>query len=132
MPSDTLRTIQTAIHGLLYTSETDSPFTLMHWRSSEPTLTSAVFLKLIDESPGAQVEEIGLEEFFRGLTQDQDWHDEVAKQFVQKYRNLLIVLKQNLAELKVFRIGKVQIDIYVVGREANGDWAGIKTTAVET
>lgn len=129
MPSDT---ILTAIKGLLYTSETDSPFTLMHWPSSEPTLTSAGFLKLIGKSPGAPVEEIGLEEFFRDLTQEQDWHDEAAKQVVQKYRNLLIVLKQTLAELKVFRIGKVQIDIFIVGREAVGDWAGIKTTAVET
>ena len=70
--------------------------------------------------------------FFADLIQDQDWHGEAERLVVQKYRNLLAVLKQSLSGLTVFRIGEVQIDIYVVGRTPTGEWAGIHTTAVET
>ena len=84
------------------------------------------------KSEGDKVDEISVEEFFDDPTQDQDWHDEAAKQAVQRYRDLLAVLKQHLTDIKVFRIGEVRIEIYVLGRTADGDWAGIKTNAVET
>jgi hypothetical protein len=29
-------------------------------------------------------------------------------------------------------IGKTKIDIYLVGKTPDGDWAGLKTTSVET
>jgi hypothetical protein len=132
MSADVLQALRAATDGLLYMSETDAPFELVHWHSSEPTLTSVSLLKLIGKSYGVPVEEIGLDEFFQALMEDQDWHDEKAKRAVQQYRQLLVVLKQNLADLKVFKIGEVQIDIYLVGRATDGDWAGIKTEATET
>ena len=39
---------------------------------------------------------------------------------------------QRLSGLRVFRIGEVNIDVYVVGRTADGQWAGLKTHSVET
>jgi hypothetical protein len=42
------------------------------------------------------------------------------------------LLEENLADLTVFRIGSIRIDIYVVGLDADGNLAGIKTKAVET
>jgi len=32
----------------------------------------------------------------------------------------------------VFRVGKVKVDVFVVGKTADGDWAGLRTTSVET
>jgi Nuclease A inhibitor-like protein len=132
MSADFLQALKAATDGLLYMSETDEPFELVHWHSSEPNLTSASLRKHIGKSSSAPVEEVDLEEFFQDLIEDQDWHDEKAKRAVQQYRQLLVVLKQNLADLKVFKIGEVQIDIYLIGRATDGDWAGIKTAAIET
>ena len=79
-----------------------------------------------------QVENVGLGEFFHDLIQDQEWHDADGKKTVEKYRNLLTVLKEHLTDVKVFKVGEVEIDIYIVGQTATGDWAGVMTTAVET
>jgi hypothetical protein len=32
----------------------------------------------------------------------------------------------------VFRVGQTQIDILIIGKTKDGQWAGIKTRAVET
>jgi hypothetical protein len=132
MSADVLQALRAVANGLLYTSETDAPLELVRWPRGESILTASDILALIGKDQDAPISEIGLEAFFRDLIQDQDWHDEDAKRAVQQYRNLLVVLKQTLKNLKVFKIGEVQIDIYIVGRAPDGEWAGIKTTAVET
>ncbi len=132
MSVDVVGALRTATKGLLYMSETDAPFEVVQWPKLESTLTGSEVLALLGKKAGTQINEIGVEEFFADPTQDQDWHDEAAKKVVQRYRQLLAVLRQNLTGLRVFRIGEVQIEIYVVGRTPAGGWVGIKTTAVET
>ncbi len=132
MISKELREIQTAIKGLLYTSETDSPFELVYWKKQDSTRRSADLLSAIGKSSGLPIENVGLGEFFHDLIQVHDWHDAEAKKTVVKYVNLLSVLKEHLTDLKVFKVGVAEIDIYFVGRTVEGDWAGVMTTAVET
>ena len=54
------------------------------------------------------IEEVGLEDFFRGLIQDREWHDADGKKTVENYRNLLTVLKEHLTDPKVFKVPKVE------------------------
>ena len=132
MLSNALRDIQTAIDGLLYTSEADSSFEIVHWAKRDSIRSSADLLKLIGQSSGLPIENVGLAEFFHDLILNQEWHDAEGKKTVERYRNLLAILKEQLTDLKVFKVGDVEIDIYIVGRMPAGDWAGVMTTAVET
>ena len=86
----------------------------------------------IGKSSGLPIENVGLGEFFHDLIQDHEWHDAEGKKTVEKYRNLLTVLNERLTDLKVFKVGEAEIDIYIVGRTVEGDWAGVVATAVET
>src|SRR5262249_6332231 len=48
-------------------------------------------------------------------------------------RRLAAVLKEQLSGIKVFKVGdEAERDAYVVGKTADGKWAGLKTTVVET
>jgi hypothetical protein len=132
MANDALQEVQKAITGLLYMSESDSPFEVVHWTRREPMLTVSDIRSLVGKGLDAHVEEVSLDEFFHDLIQDQDWHDADDKKTVEQYRNLLAVLNKNLMDLKVFKIGQIELDIYIVGRTTAGDWAGIKTEAAET
>ena len=49
-----------------------------------------------------------------------------------QYRSLLTVLKAQLSDPKVFKVGERQVAIYVVGKAKVGGVAGLRTTAVET
>jgi hypothetical protein len=132
MSANVLQALATAISGLLYMSETDTPFEIVHWKKQDSICSTADLLSLIGKSSGLPVENVGLGEFFHDLIQDHDCHDAEAKKTVDKYRHLLTVLEEHLTDLKVFKVGEVEIDIYIVGRTAEGDWAGVMTTAVET
>jgi hypothetical protein len=75
---------------------------------------------------------MSLDAFFKDVTTGEDWHDAEEKEEVRKFRELVQTLKKALKDIKVFKAGKVEVDVYIVGRTESGDWAGLKTKVVET
>lgn len=123
--------IRKAAEGLYYISETDAeilPFT----GAKTGAVTAENLLNQIGGKPDAPVEERDFETFFARLTKIQDWFGEEEKRAAEKFARLKETLERNLKDLKVFRIGRIEIDIYVVGLDSESRLAGIRTKAVET
>jgi nuclease A inhibitor-like protein len=114
---------------LLFMSETDAPLTYyeldseksQHW----PPSTAAQFLQLIGEDPEARVEKLAPEKFFRDLRPgNEDREDQVAA--LQK------AMTGELRNLEGFRVGEIQIKIFVLGTDDSGKVVGLRTLSVET
>ena len=73
-----------------------------------------------------------VDEFFDVANAEEDWHDEEERETVQRFQNLVNILKQNLSQLQVYRVGSIDIDAYIVGVTHGGEWAGLSTKLVET
>jgi hypothetical protein len=127
MSSTIVDELKKATAGLLYTSESDEPFEAFLWKDGGGSLTAQHFLDLSGHKPAEGVEEVKLGDFFSELTADQDWYGEAEREAAGKYRRLLQTLGSQLSEIRVFRVGKVDKEIFIVGRTSSGDWAGIKT-----
>ena len=115
--------------GLLFMSETDAPLTyyeLSPEKSHEwPPSTGGQFLQLIGEDPAARVEEITPEKFFRDLRPgNEDHEDQVAA--------LRRAMTEELKNLAGFRVGEIQIKIFVLGKDDSGRVVGLQTLSVET
>lgn len=130
--TDAIAALTKASKGLLYPSETDEPFTTFSWKEAEGELTKEKLLQRARKPAGSPVREVPLRDFFKDLTTAQDWHGEEEKAAVEKYGNLLAVIRQNLSDVKVFKVGATKVSVFIVGKTEEGDWAGLKTTAVET
>ena len=48
-----------------------------------------------------------------------------------KFKHLVKVLNHNLTDIRVYRVGAVQIDVYIVGKSGK-DLVGLSTIVVET
>lgn len=120
-----------ASEGLLFPSESDAPFEAIHWKA-EGQLTPAQLLQLTDHPPNAPVQVVDFDKFFAIATQEEDWHEEEEREAVQRFRQLVNVLKENLSQLQVYRVGDRDIDAYIIGVTPGGDWAGLVTKVVET
>jgi hypothetical protein len=105
-----LEALEAAAAGLLYPSESDEPITAMTWKA-EPTFS------------GKSVEEQTLAEFFAELEQGDEG---------EKFKRLRRVIEKSLPGAKVYRVGEVRVDVYIVGKTAQGDWMGLQTLSVET
>lgn len=79
-----------------------------------------------------EARETDFEDFFKDLTVIEDWFEKEEIETAEKFKRLRDLLFQNLENLKVYKIGKIEIEIYIAGFDKNGNLAGIKTKAVET
>lgn len=130
--SDNLaKQIEAAAENLSYMSETDAEIELFRGKTM-PTLDKARLLAQIGGKTDSPVEEKDFADFFARLTEIQDWYGDEEKEATRKFARLREVLQANLRELKVFKVGKVDLDIYAVGLDENDVLLGIVTKAVET
>ncbi len=133
MTNDITEKLKQASDDLLMMSESDYPFDVFFWSGQgEESLTNQKLLQLTNHSQDTPIETVDLDYFFRNCAQEKDWHDETQKQNVHKFKTLVKTLKDNLIDIKVYRLGTVSIDVYIVGRTIYADLAGISTKVVET
>jgi hypothetical protein len=101
----TLEALKRASKGLLFPSESDAP------------------LELVGAEEGTGVEETTLADLLRTVPpEDKAQFDQLAK-----------VLKEQLTGIKVYKVGdEAEREVYIVGKTKDGQWAGLKTSVVET
>ena len=131
---DLLAELKTATENLIYISETDAPFEAFVWKTESQVAEARAedVLKFAGQKSDAKVVEKSLDEFFQHPTEMQDWFGDEEKTQVEKFIKLKNLLSTKLENTKVFKIGEIQIDVYIVGIDNQGNLAGVKTKAVET
>ncbi len=122
--------IETACEGLTYVSETDAPLAV--FTSPAGLEGRDAILQHAGAKADTPVREIPFAAWFAQLTAEKDWFGDAEKGRAKKFLQLQKLLEEGLTDLKVYRVGTVQIDIYIVGESTDGRIIGVKTHAVET
>jgi hypothetical protein len=120
--------LENAARGLLMMSESDYPFD--YFSTTAKVIDESLVLGLAGKLQGATIENISIDQLLRNLT-DTAWGS-VSPADAQKFSNLSAVLKQELAGITVYRVGDVQIDVFILGTTADGTVAGMRTKLIET
>jgi len=129
--NDFAEKIKKIVEGLYFMSETEAEIQNFTGEKAEQVSKEEI-LSQTKNAPDAPVEEKDFAELFERLTKIQDWFEDEEKQAAAKFSELGDLLRKNLKNLKVFKIGEIELDVYIVGLDAEGRLAGIKTKAVET
>ncbi len=115
-------TLAKASEGLLYPSESDEPFEVFNWGpapAAGPTTRDAVLRR----SGKAPLQEVAVDQFFSELQSSDD---------ADRFNALKTTLQTQLANLKIFRAGSINVDIYLIGQSPSSELVGLKTSSVET
>jgi Nuclease A inhibitor-like protein len=119
--------------GLLFQTELDYPFEVfIHDNTKETNIKKKTILKLMNGAPEDPIEESNIDILFSIPILDQDWHTPEDKKRVARFRNLVSSIKENLKEIKVFRKGKIYIDVYITGRASSGNIVVVSTKQMQT
>jgi hypothetical protein len=111
-----LTELESASKGLLVMSESDYPFEIVSW-DGKVQITSE-FLRSISGKPDdSTIEEVELDSFLNASGQ---------------FGNLAKLLKDKLSDPKVYKVGTINIPVYIIGRSAEGNWLGLSTRLVQT
>jgi hypothetical protein len=121
--------IAEAARGLLFMSESDYPLEPVRLEG-EPD--EARLRGLAGAGADAPVATQSLEEFFRAAASEPAWKGAEELATARRFQALARALRENLSDLRVYKVGRVNMPVYVVGRSPNGGWLGLSTRVVET
>ncbi len=129
MTAEIIDRLKQATADLVWTSESDYPFEVITWSKGTELTPSALFKDLTTDK---SIETIALKDFFAPALETENWYGAEELASVDRYQKLVSTIEANLSEVQVFRVGEVEIEVYIVGKTAAGDLVGLKTQAVET
>lgn len=131
--AELLDQLQKASDGLQFISESEAPFNTVFWESGDnPPLNPETILPKTSRPQDTPVEVVDLDSFFGVATTEQEWHNPEEREKVKRFQHLVEILKQHLNDPRVYRVGRRNIDAYIVGKTLTGDYAGLSTKVVET
>ena len=120
--SATVEALKKASRGLMMPSESDAAFTPFEWADGGE-LTGERLLQLAHEPKGSAVEEDTLDNLFRTVPAEDR----------AKFQALAKAVQEQLTGIKVYKVGdEAERSVYIVGKNKDGQWAGLKTSVVET
>ena len=118
---------------LFYPSESDEPVepVTCHLKQPEP-LTVSQIKDWQMLPPSVYVEETSEAEFWEPVVMDEDWYGEEEKARTATFQKLKQLIEKELTVRQVFRVGESEMDVYLIGRRADGERVGVKTKIVQT
>lgn len=117
---------------LFYPSESDEPVEYISIESEKPLPFSEEDIRDFIEANELPISSIELPAFWEKLTTTKEWYmgEEILR--VEKFTALKSAFETHLTHIQGFRVGEIEISIYVFGENASGKIEGIKTLAIES
>lgn len=118
---------------LLYPSESDEKLKVIDWQADHPApFNTILFRKYIGLTPADRVESVPWERFFSAVLDKQDWWTDYEIQRAEKFAKIKSIMLENLTDLEYLRAGRVEVEAYLVGKDFEGKWKGLKTLIIES
>ena len=131
--AELFKILSDASSGLLYQTELDYPFEVVILDNTDKSaINKETILRLMKGSPQDYIEDFDFDFLFSTPTLEQYWHSADDKKRVVRYRNLVSLIKENLKDIKVFRKGRIYIDVYITGRAPSGNIVVVSTKQMQT
>jgi hypothetical protein len=126
--------LRDAAAGLRYTSEGDYAFDELNiagqklaWPPSRDQ-----FVRFIGASTDTVVKEVTLDQFFARHIEKADPQDATLQAMRPRFEALRQLFRDTLRDVRVFRVGAVEVRCYIVGVDADGSISGLVTTSLES
>lgn len=130
-----LEDVVPAIDGVLFSSEGDEYWDPLFYPGSGDALENHDALLVLFEEPADEyIQESDFDELIDSqyFIPDPESASEWELEIKESYTRIREALETQLDDIRVYRVGEVEVRIYVVGRTSCGDLAGISTLSIET
>jgi hypothetical protein len=120
--------LEQAASGLLMMSESDYPFE--YFATDDAEINETVLLKLADKPQGTLIEKTTLDHLFRNMADPNS--PSVKAEISARFREFIESLKNELTDITVYRVGEIQVQVFIIGINTHGTVSGMRTLLIET
>ena len=118
---------------LMYPSESDEKIEYFEMeRSTDEKLSLADFRMYNGIKPETVITEISFDDFFKPLIKTEGWFGDDEKKWAEDSLKLRNLLADKAKDFQGFKVGLIEIDVFIFGKSEECKWVGLKTKVVET
>jgi hypothetical protein len=118
-----------ATTDLYWVSESDEPFEVLLWTNlSIAALDEITLRQQLTLKPQVAIIQQSIDDFFQPALAMRG----AAAATIAQYEQLLFSLQQQLRKLQVYRVGELEVSVYIIGQTPAGSWIALRTLIVET
>ena len=127
--SELIERLKQESQGLLWHSESDYPFETIYWENVDDINTK---LLQVTDCSDKKIEVRELDSFFKRVTKEEDWYEQEEMAECKRYQALVKLLQTYLTDIKVYRVGSCEVNVYILGKTEKNAIAGLSTISIET
>jgi hypothetical protein len=120
--------LEQAASGLLMMSESDYPFE--YFATDDAAINEPLLLKLADKPQGTLTEKTTIDYLFRNMADPNS--PSVKPETSARFREFMESLKNELTDIAVYRVGEIQVQVFIIGINLQGTVSGMRTLLIET
>lgn len=118
---------------LMYPSESDEKIEYFFMEvSTDENLSLANFRIYNGIRPEIEIGLMDFEIFFDPLVKIEEWFGEDEKKWAENGLKLKQLLINKLKDVQIYKVGQVEIEVYLFGKSGECQWEGLKTKLIET
>ena len=126
-----IKQLESATNNLLWFSEAEYPIRVVYWHDAD-NFTQDTLLQQHHYPPETKVAMLEFDAFFAAATKQETWHNEAEQAQVARYQTLVNLMAANLTDIKVYLLGNIEINAYILGTTPHMAIAGLATRIVAT
>lgn len=116
---------------LFWSSEAEYPLDVFYWNKSD-NFDEHTLLKLRNYPAETKIAIREFHSFLDSATRSEPWHNEAEQLEVRRYQAIANLIAENLTDVRVYLLGEVEIDVYILGKTRHQAIAGLTTKMVRT
>jgi len=120
--------LEQAADGLLMMSESDYPFE--YFGTDDTDINDALLLRLAGKPQGTLIEKTTVDHLFRNMADPNS--PSVKPETAARFREFMESLKNELTDISVYRVGEIQVHVFIIGINLKGTVSGMRTLLIET
>lgn len=118
---------------LLFTSESDYPFEVICWELASETIDNESIKHYIQlQNEPTEIKQISPQQLLYPLAKSRPYYSTERREKANRFKQLIQFFESQVSNSTAFKIGKTEIDVYIIGMVSNSHIIGLKTVAVET
>lgn len=125
--------LELALVGLLYRSESDYPLEFVCWEMQPGKAFDCNFVcEQLGQGRDPKVQKGDAQRLLEDCCKIEAWFGEDERAMAQGFQKLRNLLNQLVRNLRLFRVGEIEVTVVVVGEDERENIVGFKTISVET
>ena len=118
---------------LMYPSESDEKINYFEMEHSITEKISLADFRMYNGiKPETVITDISFDDFFKPLIKTEDWFGDDEKKWANDSLKLKNLLADKAKDFQGFKVGVIEIDVFIFGKTEECKWVGLKTKVIET